>query len=44
MFKVQTQDFNTIFQEEKRKKEGNVLFNDTLNTFYLWFYGKGPLG
>ena len=27
-------------------KEGNVLFNDTLNTFYiqLWhqIYGKGP--
>ena len=27
--------------------EGNVLFNDTLNTFYLviWHqaYGKGPL-
>ena len=21
-------------------KEGNVLFNDALNTFYLWFYGK----
>ena len=29
------------------RKEGNVLFNDTLNTFYLviWrqTYGKGPL-
>ena len=23
------------------KKEGNVLFNDTLNTFYLWLYGIG---
>ena len=22
-----------------RRKEGNVLFNDTLNTFYLWLYG-----
>ena len=21
------------------RKEGNVLFNDALNTFYLWFYG-----
>ena len=21
-------------------KEGNVLFNDTLNTFYLWLYRK----
>ena len=30
------------------RKEGNVLFNDTLNTLYLWLYwcrtyGKGPL-
>ena len=23
-------------------KEGNVLFNDTLNTFYLRLYGYGP--
>ena len=22
-----------------KRKEGNVLFNDTLNTFYLWLYG-----
>ena len=22
-----------------RRKEGNALFNDTLNTFYLWLYG-----
>ena len=21
-----------------RRKEGNILFNDTLNTFYLWLY------
>ena len=21
------------------RKEGNVLFNDALNTFYLWLYG-----
>ena len=21
------------------RKEGNVLFNDTLKTFYLWLYG-----
>ena len=31
----------------KGRKEGNVLFNDALNTFYLciwcWAYGKGPL-
>ena len=23
------------------RKEGNVLFNDVLNTFYLWLYGVG---
>ena len=23
----------------KGRKEGNVLFNDALNTFYLWLYG-----
>ena len=23
-------------------EEGIVLFNDSLNTFYLWLYGKGP--
>ena len=22
--------------------EGNVLFNNALNTFYLWLYGKRP--
>ena len=29
------------------RKEGNVLFNDALNTFYLWLYmtyGKELLG
>ena len=25
------------------RKEGNVLFNDALNTFYLRLYGIGPL-
>ena len=24
-------------------KEGNVLFNDELNTFYLWLYGVGNM-
>ena len=23
----------------KARKEGNILFNGTLNTFYLWLYG-----
>ena len=30
----------------KKRKEGNILFNDALNTFYLRLYGvygKGPL-
>ena len=22
------------------RKKGNVLFNDALNTFYLWLYGR----
>ena len=25
------------------RKEGNVLFNNTLNTFYLRLYGKGHM-
>ena len=24
---------------ERGRKEGNVLFHNTLNTFYLWLYG-----
>ena len=24
----------------RRKNEGNVLFNDTLNIFYLWLNGR----
>ena len=24
---------------KERERERNVLFNDTLNTFYLWLYG-----
>ena len=27
----------------KGRKEGNVLFNDTLNTFYLRLYGVGHM-
>ena len=27
----------------KYAKEGNVLFNDTLNTFYLWLHGIGHM-
>ena len=25
------------------RKEENVLFNDALNTFYLWLYGDGHM-
>ena len=25
------------------RKEGNVLFNDSLNKFYLWLYGVGHI-
>ena len=32
-----------IIQYKKGRKEGNVLFNDTLNTFYLWLYGVGHM-
>ena len=28
-------------QNSKWRKDGNVLFNDTLNTFYLWLYLNG---
>ena len=34
-------DLELLFWE--RKKEGNVLFNDALNTFYLWLYGIGHM-
>ena len=27
----------------KKKKDGNILFNDTLNTFYLQLYGVGHM-
>ena len=35
---------STLYNKVKTKfrqwrKEGNVLFNDALNTFYLWLYG-----
>ena len=30
-------------EQNGRRKEGNVLFNDTLNTFYLRLYGVGHM-
>ena len=32
-----------IMQNPIQEMEGNVLFNDTLNTFYLWLYGVGHM-
>ena len=29
------------YGRKERMKEGNILFNDTLNTFYLRLYGVG---
>ena len=32
-------DIGNVSWESQERKEQNVLFNDTLNTFYLWLYG-----
>ena len=32
-----------MFFSTKTRKKGNVLFNDALNTFYLWLYGAGHM-
>ena len=34
--------FPITSKKKEGRKEGNVLFNDALNTFYLRLYGKGP--
>ena len=31
----------TCVRQTGRRKQRNVLFNDALNTFYLWLYGVG---
>ena len=33
--------FHSVIQAPRTRKEGNVLFNDALNTFYLWIYSVG---
>ena len=33
----------STFLVEEEKKEGNVLFNDAINTFYLRLYGVGHM-
>ena len=38
-----TNVYDVISSKEGRRKEGNVLFNDTLNTFYLQLYGIGHM-
>ena len=32
-----------MVKDHSEREEGNVLFNDTLNTFYLWLYGVGHM-
>ena len=34
---------NVHSESERGRKEGNVLFNDALNTFYLRLYGVGHM-
>ena len=39
---ITKEEFIKVKSEKQKltgRKEGNVLFNDTLNTFYLWLYG-----
>ena len=33
----------TLAANQKGRKEGNILFNDALNTFYLRLYGVGHM-
>ena len=32
-----------MVKDTQERKEGNVLFNDALNTFYLRLYGVGHM-
>ena len=34
---------NVFTDTDYALKEGNVLFNNALNTFYLWLYGIGHM-
>ena len=45
MFYLTTHSTHFIYgyMVKKYGKEGNVLFNDTLNTFYLQLYGVGHM-
>ena len=39
MFYLTTHSTHFIYGYMEERKEGNVLFNDALNTFYLRLYG-----
>ena len=43
VYQTNTNVYDVINSKEGRRKEGNVLFNDTLNTFYLQLYGVGHM-
>ena len=40
MFYITMHSTHFIYGYMKGRKEGNVLFNDALNTFYLQLYGR----
>ena len=40
MFYLTTHSTVFIYSYMEGRKEGNVLFNNSLNTFYLQLYGK----
>ena len=39
LLKLNTHTQHILTVSKFRRKEGNILFNDTLNTFYLQLYG-----
>ena len=41
--RIQSADFHIAYLIIQIRKEGNVLFNDALNTFYLRLYGIGHM-
>ena len=40
-FVEETDDPNKLYKWKAERKEGHVLFNDALSTFYLRLYGIG---
>ena len=43
MYVYQQIEIVTSFYWKERRKEGNVIFKDTLNTFYLQLYDFGHM-